>query len=127
MSCGQRDLVVDGRVDLERKEKQDHVWGVPKDDREVLVQTRVQRKAGLTVTRRFQWRRGVVRFGQPGGRGRGERVQAGEKIGAAFIGMEKGRIWQEIDRIERRRKLLRAVISGVFFGWRLKMVTWTDQ
>jgi hypothetical protein len=66
MSCGQRDLVVDGRVDLERKEKQDHVWEVPKDERDVLVQSRKQGEAGLTGIRRLKWQHGVVRLGQPG-------------------------------------------------------------
>jgi hypothetical protein len=67
MSCGQRDLVVDGRVDLECKEKQDHVWEVFKDEREVLEQLRKQGEAELTGIHRLQWRRGVVRLGQPGG------------------------------------------------------------
>jgi hypothetical protein len=95
--------------------------------REVLAQTRMQGKAGLTGTRRLQWRRGVVRFGQPGGRGRGERVQAGEEIGAAFIGTERRHIWQDIGRIEGGKEIARAKVSAEIIGWRLKMLSSLDS
>jgi hypothetical protein len=42
--------------------------------------------------------------------------QEREEIGAAFIGMESWRIWQEVDGIEEGEEIARAVITRKIDG-----------
>jgi hypothetical protein len=52
-SCGQRDLVVDGSIDLERKKKQDHVWEVRRHSGKRKTPEERWGEGGTHRTRRF--------------------------------------------------------------------------